>query len=639
MIANFQPRINATISALCYNDDKIHNYPPLMPERRPFPEIARFPKQDAIPAEGLEEVEAEPPLEGAPHNELESVILQTPELAQTLNRLQDFNSAPTTKESRAIAEQFSNRILHHPDLLPQDLDALELIGETQGYKGVDAFSKTIVASLERAQFPEFPPKTKALEQWLTISAESAVYGPLAEAMLKRMTERCKDPASISKFLYELSTAGLMSSNPNIVRKTLEILVGQTSIFTPGSEQMLHSILASFDPDDHVLKRTMEIDGAMTFLAHNTDPELLAARDATNDRVAESPDFMQGMRGLFQKYPKRMDDLSQFYNNPIARSGLAVLPADAAKRMSHFPYTLILQNPGPLRIWLNERMASELQRHGDFRINASLPNYEGIIGIESLEDVIQQRLQEPYNGPPVSDQRFWETLTYLFPNAINDLEQFRDFTAANETLRTEMKQASHHLLSPRGDEVEITDDELRALGFRSALYAMNPKQKRETDITLVMGDGRYTYRARLDEYFALRHSNTGDAIQLPTHGAFLEHVLLSHLHEIRCTGTAKESVEGKPGNGPERKVGARRAHRRVLAEGQKPTPEQIAIILSEYEIDLVRWNREREATGETRKVTYVMESKNDDERSTPVHSRSVSATKRLHELLEALQPEK
>lgn len=610
-----------------------------MSERRPFPEIARFPKQEAIPSEGLAEVEAEPPLEGAPHSELESVILQTPELAQALNRLQDFNSAPNAKQSRTIAEQFSDRMLHRPDLLPQDLDALVLIGETQGYKGVDAFSKTIVASLERAQFPEFPPKTKALEQWLTISAESAVYGPLAEAMLKRMTERCKDTASISKLLYELAVAGLTSSNPNILRKTMDILVGQTNVLAPDSEQMRNFILASFDQDDRILKRTLEIDGALTFLAHNTDPEMLVTRNITNDRVAESPDFIQGMRGLFQKYPKRMSDLSQFYNTPTARSGLAVLPTDAAKRMSRFPYTLVLQNPGALRIWLNEHMASELRRHGDFRISTSLPNYEGVLDAIDIDDVIKQRLREPYDGSAVSDQRFWNTLTYLLPEAIQDPEQLRDFAAANETLRTEMKQASHHLLSPRGDEVEITDDELRALGFRSALYAMNPKQKRETDITLVMGDGRYTYRARLDEYFALRHSDTGDAITLPSHGAFLEHVLLSHLHEIRCTGTAKESVEGKPGNGPERKMGARRAHRRVLAEGQKPTPEQIAIILSEYEIDLVRWNREREATGETRKVTYVMERKSDDERSTPVHSRSVSATKRLHELLEVRQTQK
>ncbi len=320
-----------------------------MPERQPFPDIPRYPKQEAIPAEDLAEEPAEPPLEGAPHNALESVILQTPELAKMLDGFHDYKTAPNTKKARGMAEQLSHRILRNPNYLPQDLDALELIREAKGYKGIDEFSKAIDESLERAQFPEFPPKAKTLEQWLTMSVESAVYGPRAEAMMKRMVDRCKDTASISKFSYELSLAGLKSSNPHVVRKTLEILFGQSTILPTESEQMRNLVLASFDPDDEILKRTLEIDGSSTFLAHNLDPEILVARDKRNDFIAESPEFTKGMQQLLAKDPVRMDRLIEFYDRPITPEGIAAISPSQARRMNESPFTLILQNPGPLRV--------------------------------------------------------------------------------------------------------------------------------------------------------------------------------------------------------------------------------------------------------------------------------------------------
>lgn len=340
----------------------------------------------------------------------------------------------------------------------------------------------------------------------------------------------------------------------------------------------------------------------------------------------------------QANPARYKQIMQHLQRSTNPDGM--LEYQTNERISAFPFNLATQDIGPLRKLLNDRLAEDLQHVPGNGISAALdlPSMSAVRSADTLSqlgqiihnEMLNNRIEVVHMDTP----DHLRTLSYLVPPEMDSRTEFTDIANANQQLRREMVEDSRYLLSPRGDQISVTDPMLLTLGFTAITYQMNPANKRETVVTVALGN-HVEYRAILDEYFALRDVHSHNSIQLPQHGAFLENVLLSHLREIRCSERVNEVIPGTPTVPGEtrRAFTSRRAHRRILPEHQSPTPEQIVRIFSEYDIDLVRLNREREAAGETRRVTYVYEVENIAIGGVgPVRSRTPDATRRLQELL-------
>lgn len=599
-----------------------------MSDRRiPFPQIPRHPAEGDLPAE--------PPLEGAPQTAEESVFLSTPELAATANAVDAYAHA-NSGTRRAMVERYASDFAAHPTRCTDTLDALALLEANSGVATISTLRTDITHGIERFR-AERTPSTRALEQWITLCADSPLYTPIAETMLRRYVERCRLPKEITDFLYELTLGGLGSHIVETVQYALKILSLQTPVLTPDMPQARMYILSLFDQNDATLKKAMEIDGVFYYLSHIMDGEAIEQLRHHQQALFAQQTIIDEISRIQRADPVRFRALFNHYERPTQAGGVGVynegeLPTD-------FPLTLIVGDIGPLRRLLNDRMALEMQRSGDGQIVSMLdiPGNVGVRGAATLSamgELVRTQLTDRTGERIIMDtEAHWRTLAFLLPQEVNARTQWSDIADANQQLRRDMVEQSRYLFSPRGDEVEITDSMLRALGFRTITYQMNPRNRRETRVTLAIGN-HCTCNAMLDEHFTLRDTQ-GRGIQLPQHGAFLENVLLSHMHEIRCSERVNEvGGSSSAAHGDRRRAfTSRRAHRRVLPEGQSPTHEQIARILDEYDIDLVRANREREAAGESRRVTYVHEV---DQVAVagagPVRSRTPEATRQLRLLL-------
>lgn len=603
-----------------------------MSERfRPFPNIVRYPAEGNTPAETAQE--------GAPASAAESVFLSVPELAASAHAaltLRELNRAGRDR----LTERYVRLAATDPNTLIDFFDSLRTLEESGVYPHAAELRQTVESALARMVVKELP-SAAVMEQWLTLYTESAVYKPLAEKILHRFVERCKTPKDIVQLMYRLAEGGFRSSNVDIIKQTLHVIGFETPVFDPTSPQAAHYMLAMFDRDDAILKDAMEIDGAFFYIAHCYEPELLQRIDAAQDTVNRQPGFEEALLKIASADRERFEKLMHHYSRTT--QGGRVASIEGTARASDFPLNLMVGNIGPLRSILNEFMAMRMleETPGQLTANLNLPEYSGVRGADSipgLGDTVHEFALRPRTETLLMDQASHiRTLAYLVPHEMRAFTEWDRFADANAELRREMTENSPYLLSPRGDQVEITDALLRERGYHDITFQMDPRNKRQTVVTLTVGNN-CQFRLLLDEHFAVREVQSMRGIHLPPHGAFLEHVILSHLREIRCSERVNETGNsGAPANPGEsrRAFTSRRAHRRILPVGQSPTSAQIARILGEYDVDLVRMNRERAAAGEARKVTYVYEVESVAVAGArPVRSQTPDATRRLRNIIGA-----
>jgi len=181
---------------------------------------------------------------------------------------------------------------------------------------------------------------------------------------------------------------------------------------------------------------------------------------------------------------------------------------------------------------------------------------------------------------------------------------------------------------------MVDGDIKELGFKSILYEMDRDNKRETVVTVEVGN--FLFRIKLNEDLSFQGPEGSGDVVLPLAGEFIEHLIVSHLHEICCSEKVNEvgSVDDgdREGGDGRRAFRGRRGHLRWLPDGQSPAPDQISRARDEYQIDLVRLNGEAKAAGKSRKRTFVSEAKVAISGVGPVVSRAPEATKKLHEIL-------
>lgn len=592
-----------------------------MPENfhKIFPEIPRY--------------DNEAPLEGLPQSPEESAFLSIPELAKTADLATDFDKANSDKK-RKVIDNLIVDLVENPNRFIQTLDSLALLKEVEAYK-TELLEENLQRGVERVRFKKFPPSYESLNGWLAILTESNLYGSLAERVLKQMIGKCNDSKSIISFLYELGLAGMRSNNPEIVKKTLEILALQTKTLPADSIQTIYYLLGNLDPNDKVMQKTFEIGVVFTFLSKKYGTDFIKQKNKADEIIVKDPRFNEHLREIYNADPARSQKLLAMHKDNIGNFINEYGLLQKASDFNKFPFNLMVQDIGPLRKWYNNQVAKEYEeKNGVPVINLHLPNISAPFPIkEHLEKFICLELsKENPNGKVLENEDYWDTLSMLVPPEILEEKRLASLIATNQSLQRDIRDNTRYLLSPRGDMVEITDHLLKELGFKSILYEMDRHNRRDTVVTVKVGN--FEYRILLDEYFSLREMKDRKAVHLPLSANFINNVILGHLREIRCSEKVNEIGDNlNGGDGARHAFTARRAHLRRLPAGQQPTSEQIKRALKTYDIDIVRINREAKASGKTHCITFVFEAQNVAiAGQEPVHSRAPEATKKLQEIL-------
>ena len=552
----------------------------------------------------------------------ETLLASNPDLAELVDTLADYRKKKS-KERAKTQSEYAKRAYGDPDFLVSTLDNISALEELKSYPLSENFGEGVENALGKAierrwKEIEFPPQAESMEKWLTLYAESEVYGEMSERMLKKMVERCKDPKEITDFLYNLTLGGLTSSNRQTVKKTMEILHYATDVFSSDSQQAIDAELASFVKDNDTVRKNLEILDAKSSLRRQFSEFDESLRTAYK-KIYNNPRFSEKYEEWKKESAVRkteIETVTEMRNTHIGDISY--------NKRDVFPWSL-LKNRGPLRKWSDRRFSEEfsptLFPDGEF-FTSNVP---------MSNDLLKERLQETKNSDQILEEsECFETLAHLTPEA---LEQFEELRGVNDQLIEQIKSDTKYLLSPRGDLVEITDFEAKDLSFKSILYEMNPQNKLETVVTIEVGN--YKYRLLLDENYALRE-NTEDkkSINLSDEGVYLEYLVLSHLREVRCTNNVQETSSGdKDRKEQQRKFGSRRPHRRKLPAGKSYTEEQFEYILGEYGINLKRLNKELGNTRKDGMITFVRESMVETGDRGPVRSKAPQATNELKGILE------
>lgn len=588
------------------------------PPFKPFPKIARFPE--------------EPSLDGTPQSEADSIFLSVPELSRAATLVVELSNMKSDQKRSALEQQVTH-YMTRPKEAVAFFDALAMMDENNvNQQKTITLRDNLLNMIDRGRvsLEQFTPEV--LHDWLELYAESAVYRPLAEQVLRRVIERCSNAESTTTILYNLTLGGLRSSNPRIRRLTLEILTYQSPLLPPDSKPGMHYLLAGFDLDDRVLQRSLEIDGAAYFLCNQDQTDLIERKGVAQDQIVDSPAFTRQLDKIAQSQPNRFLDLQAFYDHVNSDSGVINLETDNI-HSERFPWKLVIQG-GPLRRWLNDYMAREITAHdgGPERVSLHLPDRDLVID-RPVQQAIMTALQaETVRSNDIFEESmYWETLAHLTPLELS-ADNCQQLLALNQLLREDMRFHTRYLLSPRGDSVDIQDAKLNALGLQNITFEMNPQNKRETIVTVTVG--KHRFRLMLDEFFTTKQLTNRQDLTLPRDGEFIQSVILAHLHAIRCSeGVVESSTKtDQPRTGARSAFMARRAHLRRLPSGHRPTSEQIKLALEDYDIDIIRLNRESAARQQSA-ITFVSETEPAVAGALgPVRSQAHEAANEIHQIL-------
>ena len=600
-------------------------------------EVKRVPFSRDIP-----HFPGEDPLPGMPNTPEESVFLSTPELAHTANIVVEYASKEKLKEKNYIIDRTIVEIMEHPEHLSAVFDSLEILRVTGGYTEVQEFEQELERTIRDKVSRELPSRPDVTIELLTLMSHSAIYRPLVEKILAAAFEQCKDTRSLMQMLYDTTALGFLSNDTSIIKETLKIIGLQTNALPVDSHAAALFHLAGFDRDDGVLRLALDIHSIFHLVSAVSFPDIYKTAAQQRKKMMAGNEYSRSMRIFFQGYdPKRLAALEGMYGGDVDELGVREMKESEHIDSSKFPYNIMLLGGGPLREIHNKILAREMTRRtGELTANLHLPsgNIVSKGGHKSIAEIIRNDLNRKGESFPSFERlEYWETLSYLLPDELQSAELLRIVGDVNEVLKEEMLYDSKYLLSPRGDHVEITDAALKELGFRSVMYEMDQRNKRDTIVTVSVGN--FTYRMLLDEFFVPREIASHSALDLPLEGNFIQHILLSHLHEIRCfnrgVGIGEGGTSSSRRRGGEQRDGAvvsRRAFRRLLHEGDNPTEVQILRARTEYHIDIIRMNREVAARGERRRYTWVVEIDNGAPGQGPIRSQRPQATRQLQKIL-------
>lgn len=648
------------------------------------------------------------PKDGAPKARPDSVFVSIPYLGEVVSAADSLKNEKKAETQRRILEDLASKMVTSPRACKAILDDIFYLSHPETANAAYAENAENLRKRLLSEFTklvewrdkdEFPPKPEVLEEWLFLYATDPreEYRELAEVILKKMVDRCATRARVVSFIYNLVYAGAISNSRAVTEKILEIVSYKTPIFGVDPENdityksdngeifsvketpVIRYLLALFEPeDDEVLQQHMEAESTIEYLCSQYRPELSHERNSgICDEILMSEAFWKKLFSLYGVDVKSVleeieksdrPELKRFYeirnwyrrqNNlgtPTEVAGV-VRVDDVEIAAREFPASLFFRNPGPLREWHNEQIAATLSRKAGFPyVNLSLPGVGStreFTNYTQVSQLISQEFQKPVSedmDPCITEARFFRTLSYIAPTDFfgeKQEEMFARLKILNEEMRTNLDRDVEYFLSPRGDQIRITDPILVELGFHETSFEMDPREN--GDIIASLQFGNYEFQFLIDSNYRFLQYPNGTRLVLSPFGAFLDYVVLSHLHEILRNATrltprrgsktkADEDilVREKGEEGRRHEIIARRPHFRTLPEGQKPSDEQIrAAAQRPYRVNLVAHNLRRERMDPPLPPqTWVRPVIKKDTPNAPIKCEAPLATEKLRELFEA-----
>ena len=582
-----------------------------------FPDIPRFPE--------------EPKSEGAPKRAHESILLAEEEglpflyeIGEDLKKFKDLEVAEKQKQFQA---ELAQKLLKDPQKFEEYFDNIRILEE----KWID--KKTILAyyknsffnNLERFAGEYGENDVDLLKAWLNLSVKSNVYKEASESVLRGYHDRLKSVKESMNFLYSFAQAVMESDDEEVFKRGLEIVGWGTDIFPQKSLSEKNYVKSIFSGDDELLRQQLEIDAVTWYFLQKFFPEKHLQMQKSIGEIVKLPETQKAASEFTKRQPARMKILSDFYNDIDIKSGLS--PVDPEK-LKEWPYDLIM-NGGPLRKLFNERVSLEGNQVALFLPNKgdSLFSY----GSNVNEIILGDLKSEPSpNKRTIKDRNIVGTIFYLSPELKE--EELGLLERDNVNLKKEIISERVHFVSPRGDKVIITDEELAGLGIRSILFELG-NSRTMTDITIEIEN--YKFELTLDRNFVLLDKDGRRRLPISfKRGAFVESVILNYLKEILCTGNVEvgeNAISLDQSAEAEKEFNGRRAHLRKLPAGMGYTEKQRLVALQEQDdLDLGRLNAELGLTRETGQKTFVKAVEGGEE---PMILRAPRAMDRYKKLLD------
>ena len=604
-----------------------------MNERKFLPDIPLLPEErEAIVKAG------QPKLPGAPSEAHESALLAVEEGLPLLNEAGKDLKAYAGIMQSAKRKEFKSKKIHYfinnPKELTAYFDTLRILSENwkERHDEIEDYTKALLEDMEKyIDVGTLPPK--AFEEWLSLMTKSEVYRPIAERVIAGLFEKARSPQALMNILYNLTEAILISSDQEVLRKGLEILVLQASFLKDLPNHYLNYMKAFLTlNNDELLRRTMEVDFATFYLASRYMPDVLKALQEQAMATLNTVEYQEFVARSTTADPEKFQRLNKYYHHKNVDENLLVMKHE---RRREWPYTLIIQG-GRIRALMNELIAQEKGQ----MVNLFLPmDGKWVVSLHKLNSIvktIQDILNEPSKGNnELRDPKFLKALFYLTPQLSPE-----NRTRLSEDiipLRFEINREKRHSISSRGDKIVIVDEELKALGFKSITF----KVAEHAPIILTSIEvANYFFVVSINQDFEILDEKDRQLHGSFEQKAFVEHMILSHLKELMCT----ERV--KPGNGEnngrrqterEAEFRDRRPHLRKMPPNHAYSREALAEgLLDPLRYDLARINAERGLTKEIGQVTYVKVSSKPLPGEQPLISRAPHATDRLRKILNEKQ---
>ena len=580
----------------------------------------------------------DPPLAGMPHSEAQSFLLteQFGSLQMITSDVNAFCSARSSGQAGKVLKDITGRFLKDPTLLEQYFETLK-VASSLIYQTSDVFDVGRLVDIEPDRVHEIAQeiqasRTKELEhfgaaiskeigryasflglytkeslgEWLRISVKGEEDSKLAKDVLRGLFSSCNSASEglpeleriilkINKtldFLYTFGEAVVSVEDPDTRSAGLKMLCFDTDIFPLGSKGYCNLAMSAFAWSDSALQKFMEINAVIAQLARPQFQDAFNRFDAGMNGAMNGEDFAR-IKGEYRRQcPARYEALRRYYIEDL--DALEIDQGSAPP----WPDNLVV-NSGPLRVALHHAIANQ----DPSRAAVWMPGIQGNVLTTSQIGPSIFEYKSPEGGRVHLGGQV-RTLFYLTPELEPDAHQ--KLAADLPHLRERIADNISHLISPRGDKMIIVDPELKALGFKWILFERGAALK-TTGLTVAVGE--YQFEFNLGKDLVLRDLHEKQPFELPfSRNAFLEHLILSHLHELMCTRNIavngnKELIADDAE--AERKFKGRRPHFRKLQPGRGFTPEQWAVAFAnEQELDLNEVNARFGLTRETGQKTFV-----------------------------------
>lgn len=510
------------------------------------------------------------------------------------------------------------------------------------------YQKIVLEELDTNTDPDKPDRN--IFEDIFEKRRTSKHPEIYEAILKGAINSVEGEKETVELVYNLLYTAIDSYDPNTIQYVLNTIFFDNSL--PNNNEELNRTLleAVYSKDEDILKKAIEIEISKCFIS----PQYFLEKEFNQYR-AQSQNLREAvLTEITKKIMSSPNEIERFQNIDDFLFGYLEVPEEDGS-LTHkiddctkYPADLILRNQGPLLMssfWLltggnKDYFHLVLPGVGTF----STQKEEAGVDLEDIQIEILKYLKtedrhiEELNKPGKAS-----TIDNLTKPIESDYQKklLRSVNAQiKENLQTNFKRP----LSPRGNEIRITDKELKSLGYSHLIFrnGKNIKGLTHTDTEVTIFLGNYKMRFILDENYSLLEPTTRKPLSksMPNvneeRELMMETWVLGHLEELLCTEDTEFTEKNYPTSEVkrdfERGYTSRVGHlRRLPKENWKPSAEQIFLAMEENGWDLIKINKNRITNGQN-PVTYVRRTEvKEGTNKPPVKFYAHTATEKLNKI--------